>query len=131
MRLLVAEDDSRIAAFVAKGLRENAYAVDVAADGAAALYQIAINTYDAIILDVMLPVKDGFAVCKELRAGKVTAPIFSNTGQTVTRAHAVGRRGQLWQVEQRAIVGQSLPVEQTGGGEEGNMCGFGQRAAIG
>ena len=90
MRLLVAEDDSRIAAFVAKGLRENAYAVDVAADGAAALYQIAINTYDAIILDVMLPVKDGFAVCKELRAGKVTAPILMLTARDAVEDRVAG-----------------------------------------
>src|SRR5438552_16606291 len=70
MRILLVEDDQRIANFVAKGLRENAYAVDVARDGAAALYQNAISGYDAIILDVMLPVKDGFEVCRELRENR-------------------------------------------------------------
>ncbi len=53
MRVLLAEDDPRIANFVAKGLRENSYAVDVAINGADALYQISINTYDLIILDVL------------------------------------------------------------------------------
>jgi len=59
VRILLVEDDLRIAGFVARGLRENAYAVDVATDGEAALYQAAINDYDLIILDVMLPLKDG------------------------------------------------------------------------
>ena len=74
MRILLAEDDRRIAHFVAKGLRENSYAVDVAVDGAAALYQISINAYDALVLDVMLPLKDGFAVCRELRDSGVKTP---------------------------------------------------------
>src|SRR5438270_8875711 len=67
MRLLLVEDDARIARFVAKGLREQAYAVDVAATGEDALYQAAVNTYDLVILDVMIPAPDGFAVCCELR----------------------------------------------------------------
>ena len=67
MRLLLVEDDPRIARFVAKGLREQAYAVDVANTGENALYQAAVNTYDLVILDVMIPAPDGFAVCRELR----------------------------------------------------------------
>ena len=59
MRVLVVEDDVRIANFVSKGLRENAYAVDVANDGEEGLYQTSINDYDVIILDVMLPKVDG------------------------------------------------------------------------
>jgi len=55
MRLLLVEDDARIARFVAKGLREQTYAVDVAGTGDDALYQAAINTYDLVILDVMIP----------------------------------------------------------------------------
>ncbi|HEY0429946.1 MAG TPA: response regulator [Pyrinomonadaceae bacterium] len=79
--MLLVEDDGRIASFVAKGLRENAYAVDVAADGENALYQAAVNSYDAIILDVMLPVKDGFEVCRELRESKVKTPILMLTAR--------------------------------------------------
>lgn len=81
MRLLLVEDDIRISNFVAKGLRENAYAVDVAADGENALYQVSINDYDAIILDVMLPVKNGFAVCRQLRESNIKTPVLMLTAR--------------------------------------------------
>lgn len=81
MKVLLAEDDQRIANFIIKGLRENAYAVDAAADGEDALYQAAINIYDAIILDVMMPVKDGFAVCRELRESGVKTPVLMLTAR--------------------------------------------------
>ncbi len=81
MRVLLVEDDIRIANFVAKGLRENSYAVDTAADGEAGLYQTAINEYDVIILDVMLPKKDGFAVCRELREKNVKTPVLMLTAR--------------------------------------------------
>lgn len=67
MRILLAEDDYRIANLVNKGLRENSYAVDVVNNGEEALYQVSISDYDLIILDVMMPLKDGFEVCRELR----------------------------------------------------------------
>lgn len=81
MRLLLVEDDERITHFVAKGLRENAYAVDVAANGVDALYQAAINNYDLIILDVMLPEKNGFEVCRELRDNGKKLPILMLTAR--------------------------------------------------
>lgn len=81
MRILLVEDDARIVGFVTKGLRENAYAVDVSGNGADALYQIAINTYDLIVLDVMLPLKDGFEVCRELRNGGDKTPILMLTAR--------------------------------------------------
>ena len=81
MRVLLVEDDLRISAFVSKGLRERSYAVDTANDGEAALYQSAINDYDIIILDVMLPQKDGFAVCKELRESGSQTPILMLTAR--------------------------------------------------
>lgn len=65
---MLAEDEPRVARFIAKGLREQSYAVDVAGHGAQALYLAGINDYDLVILDVMLPVKDGYTVCRELRA---------------------------------------------------------------
>ena len=55
MRILLVEDEPRMANVIAKGLRENAYAVDMAEDGDAALYQASINDYDLIVLDVLLP----------------------------------------------------------------------------
>ncbi|MEO8369937.1 MAG: response regulator transcription factor [Candidatus Solibacter sp.] len=81
MRVLLVEDETRVAGFVAKGLREHSYAVDVAADGDAALYQAAISQYDLVVLDVMLPGKNGHAVCRELRAGGFRAPILMLTAR--------------------------------------------------
>src|SRR5258707_12803218 len=63
MRLLLVEDDERIAKFLVKGLREQTYAVDRAADGEDALYKLAVNEYDLLILDLMIPGPDGFEVC--------------------------------------------------------------------
>ena len=68
MRVLLVEDDTRIAHFVAKGLREQAYAVDVAVKGEDALYQAGRQYLRRCRLDVMIPEPDGFAVCKELRS---------------------------------------------------------------
>jgi DNA-binding response OmpR family regulator len=81
MRLLLVEDEARVARFIARGLREQAYAVDLAADGEDALYQAAVNTYDAIILDVMIPKKDGFTVCRELRAAGSRVPVLMLTAR--------------------------------------------------
>ena len=81
MRVLLVEDDSRIAGFVARGLRENSYAVDVASDGDEAIYMASINSYDVFILDVNLPKKDGFEVCGELRELGNTKPILMLTAR--------------------------------------------------
>lgn len=81
MRLLLVEDDARIARFVAKGLREHSYAVDIASTGDNALYQADINTYDLIILDVMIPGRDGFQVCRELRKSGKRMPILMLTAR--------------------------------------------------
>ena len=75
------EDDTRVAAFIARGLREQAYAVDVSGNGEQALYQASVNEYDLVILDVMLPVKDGYQVCRELRAAGFRAPILMLTAR--------------------------------------------------
>ena len=81
MRILLVEDESRVAGFIAKGLREQAYAVDIARDGAQSLYQAAINEYDLVILDILLPVKDGHTVCRELRASGFRAPVLMLTAR--------------------------------------------------
>lgn len=90
MRVLLVEDDSRIARFVAKGLREETYAVDVAATGEDALYQAAINAYDLVILDVMIPAPDGFAVCKELRKSGKRMPILMLTARDAVEDRIAG-----------------------------------------
>jgi DNA-binding response OmpR family regulator len=81
MRVLLVEDDPRIARFVAKGLREQSYAVDTVATGESALYEAAVNTYDVVILDVMIPAPDGFAVCRELRKSGQRMPILMLTAR--------------------------------------------------
>ena len=81
MRILVVEDEPAAASVLAKGLREHAYAVDVAADGAAALEQISINDYDLILLDLMLPRVNGLDVCRRLRAEGAAVPILMLTAR--------------------------------------------------
>jgi two-component system copper resistance phosphate regulon response regulator CusR len=66
---------------IAKGLREHSYAVDIADDGDAALYQTSINDYDLIVLDVLLPQRDGFEVCRELRSRGDATPILMLTAR--------------------------------------------------
>jgi DNA-binding response OmpR family regulator len=81
MRILVVEDEAPAAAVLAKGLREQAYAVDVAPDGAAALEQLAINQYDLVVLDVMLPRVNGLEVCRRLRDGGSAVPVLMLTAR--------------------------------------------------
>ena len=79
MRILLIEDDTHLAGVIARGLREQSYAVDRAGDGEQALYCAAVNQYDLVVLDVRLPVKDGYTVCRELRASGFRSPILMLT----------------------------------------------------
>ena len=81
MRILVVEDEPEAAALLAKGLREHAYAVDVAANGSVALEQASISDYDLIVLDVLMPGIDGLEVCRRLRAEGIAAPILMLTAR--------------------------------------------------
>ena len=81
MRVLLVEDESRVSNVIARGLREHAYAVDTAPDGEQAVYLAAVNDYDLIVLDIMLPKKDGYAVCRELRAAGLRIPILMLTAR--------------------------------------------------
>jgi DNA-binding response OmpR family regulator len=90
MRLLLVEDDARIARFVAKGLREGSYAVDVVSNGDDALYQAAVNSYDLIVLDVMIPGRNGFSVCRELRAAGQKIPILMLTAKDAVEDRIAG-----------------------------------------
>ena len=90
MRILLVEDEPPAAKVLAKGLREQSYAVDVATDGDAALYQISTVDYDAIILDVMLPVKSGLAVCRAVRASGSAVPILMVTARDAVDARVAG-----------------------------------------
>jgi DNA-binding response OmpR family regulator len=75
---------------IAKGLREQAYAVDIAEDGDAALYQASINDYDLIVLDVLIPHRDGFEVCRELRSRSDTTPILMLTARAAVDDRITG-----------------------------------------
>jgi len=75
---------------LSKGLREESYAVDVAADGDGALESAFVNDYDLIILDVMLPGRDGFEVCRELRATGVAAPVLMLTARDAVEDRIAG-----------------------------------------
>lgn len=90
MRILVVEDEPDAARMLAKGLREQAYAVDVARDGEEASYQASIADYDAIILDVMIPKRDGIAVCQQLRREGKTVPILMLTAKDALEARIAG-----------------------------------------
>ena len=126
MRILLVEDEPDAARLLAKGLREQRYAVDLAADGEAATYQASINDYDLLIVDVLLPLKDGFAVCRDVRASGGQMPILLLTArdavqdriaglddgaddyltkpydfhELLARVRALLRRGQVLQAEQ-------------------------------
>ncbi|MGJ5813097.1 response regulator transcription factor [Paludibaculum fermentans] len=81
MRLLLVEDEQDAARMLAKGLREQTYAVDIAFDGDAAMEKLSVNTYDMVILDVMLPSRSGFEICREMRRMGARAPVLMLTAQ--------------------------------------------------
>ena len=85
MRILLVEDEPSAARFIAKALREARHAVDVAMDGTRVAEQCQQNDYDAVILDVMLPGKDGLTVCRELRAAGSDVPVLMLTARDAWR----------------------------------------------
>jgi DNA-binding response OmpR family regulator len=81
MRILVVEDDKRVGGFLKRGLEEEKYAVDLCPSGSDALYMADTSAYDVIILDIMLPGKDGFTVCRELREKGNLTPVLMLTAK--------------------------------------------------
>ena len=90
MRILVVEDETKMAALLKRGMEEEGYAVDVAATGTDGLWAATENEYDAIVLDVMLPEIDGYAVCRELRARGRWAPVVMLTARDDVRDRVQG-----------------------------------------
>ena len=79
-----------MAGFIAKGLREQTYAVDLAANGEEALYLAGVNEYDLVVLDVQLPLKDGYTVCRELRGSGFRSPILMLTARDAVDDRVAG-----------------------------------------
>jgi len=92
MRLLIVEDDPKVAAALKKGLKEEGYAVDICPDGDEAVFLAQSYQYDLILLDLMLPGKDGWKVCRELRANKVIIPILILTARDALEDKVKGLR---------------------------------------
>lgn len=90
MRLLLIEDEDRLAAFIQRGLSEDSFVVDLAHAGEDALRMARAAPYDLVILDIMLPGIDGFAVCKELRAISVDVPILMLSARGMTEDRVKG-----------------------------------------
>ena len=90
MRILVVEDEKRIADFIVRGLKEEHYAVDVAYDGEQGLYLADINPYDLMIFDIMLPKHDGIFMCRQLRTKKVDTPILMLTARATVKDKVSG-----------------------------------------
>ena len=90
MRILLIEDERKVASFIARALRENSYAVDVAETGEKGLEQAIDVTYDAILLDVRLPGMSGLEVCRELRQQGIEAPVLMLTARGLVEHRVAG-----------------------------------------
>jgi heavy metal response regulator len=90
MRILVVEDEGKIADFIRKGLSEQGFAVDVAGDGDEALDWVDVANFDVIVLDIMLPVRDGIEVCRTLRQRGQRTPILMLTARAAVEDRVRG-----------------------------------------
>lgn len=92
VRVLVVEDEPKVAGFIVEGLREQSFAVDVAADGEEGLYRAMNTAYDVILLDVMLPKRDGFAVLEALRQAGCPSRVLMLTARDAVQDRVTGLR---------------------------------------
>ena len=90
MRILVVEDERKVASFIRQGLEEEGHAVEVARDGAEALDLLEGPPYDLIVLDVMLPRRDGFAVVRDLRGRGIATPVLMLTARDAVADKVTG-----------------------------------------
>jgi len=90
MRILVVEDEQKVASFIQKGLAEEGYAVDVAADGEEGLAMALDGVHDLVVLDIMLPVRDGLAVLREMRGRRVQTPVLLLTARDAVPDRVAG-----------------------------------------
>jgi DNA-binding response OmpR family regulator len=90
MRILVIEDDRKVASFIKTGLEQEGYAVDVLHDGADAGGQAAVIEYDAIVLDLLLPLRSGFQVLRDIRARNASLPVLILTAKDSVEERVTG-----------------------------------------
>lgn len=90
MRILLVEDEKKMASFIERGLKEEHYTTDLAYDGEQGMYLAEANPYDLIILDIMLPKKDGITLCKEIRGKKRDIPILLLTAKGSVKDKVLG-----------------------------------------
>lgn len=90
MRVLIVEDEKRLANLLKKGLEEHSFVVDLSHDGQDGLYQAEISPYDAIILDVMMPKMDGFTVLRKLREREIHTPVIMLTARGEVESRVKG-----------------------------------------
>lgn len=82
MKILIVEDDKKIASFLKKGLEEELFCIDICDNGEDAVYLASVNLYDAIILDIMIYGMDGQKTCQKIRHNKITTPIIMLTAKS-------------------------------------------------
>ncbi len=90
MRVLVVEDEATIADFIVRGLTEHGYAVDLARDGAAALDLLAAGSFEAVVLDILLPQVDGLTVCRRMRGRGDRTPVLMLTARDTVEDRVAG-----------------------------------------
>ena len=90
--ILIVEDEEKLAAFIAKGFTKYGFSTTIVADGEQALQASKTNTYDAILLDLGLPVKDGWTVLRELRARDDRSPVIVMTARSECRSDALAHQ---------------------------------------
>lgn len=90
MRILVVEDEKKLATYIKKGLEENHFAVDVSFDGEEGLFMLNTNEYDLVILDILLPKKDGLEILREIRKNGKCMPILLLTAKDAVEDKALG-----------------------------------------
>lgn len=90
MRILVVEDEKKIADFIRRGLKEEGYAVDMAPDGEEGLFLAKTNDYDLVLLDLMLPKLDGLTLCRKLKGAKIKTPVIMLTAKNTVKEKVMG-----------------------------------------
>ena len=133
MRVLLIEDEPSVARFIRKGLEQEGYAVDLATDGETGLQLAIEEVYDLMVVDVMLPERDGLSVCRAVRRRRIHTPVLMLTAKDTVenKVSRVGQRG-------RRLPDQALQLRGTPGENPGfdappprRSCRIAIRAATG